>query len=145
MFPTFVYMLNDAAEFNSRADRDYFIWLGENIKDFFFSAGLPVMIIYIYLAARLFSDRVMLKDILHWPMENIYIVTLLVTLLVVDLLGINRGEVIRLWIYMAVFFQIPAALLMAKIRKGELMLFLVSGTLFVQTVVLLQRVGFVLP
>jgi hypothetical protein len=145
LFPTFLYMLKDAAQFNSRADRGYFIWLGENIKDFFFSVGLPVMIIYIYLAAHLFSDWEMLKDIRHWPMENIYIVTLLVTILVVDLLGINRGEVMRLWIYLAVFFQVPAALFLAKIRKGEVMLFIVSGTLVLQTVFILQQVGFVLP
>ena len=145
LFPTFLYMLKDAMQFNSRADRGYFIWLGENIKDFFFSVGLPVMIIYIYLAARLFSDWLMLKDIRHWSMENIYIATLLMTLLVVDLLGINRGEVMRLWIYLTVFFQVPAALFIAKIRKGEIMLFLVSGILVVQTVIMLQQIGFVLP
>ncbi len=145
LFPTFLYMLRDAAQFNSRAGRAYFIWLGENIKDFFFGAGLPVMILYIYLAVRLFSDWAVLKDIRHWSMENIYIATLLVTLVVVDLLGINRGEVMRLWIYLAVFFQIPAALLIARVRKGEVMLFLVSGILVLQTVIFLQRVGFVLP
>ena len=30
-------------------------------------------------------------------------------LIAVDLIGVNRGEVIRLWIFLACFFQVPAA------------------------------------
>jgi hypothetical protein len=35
----------------------------------------------------------------------------------VSLSGINRGEVIRLWIFFACFFQIPAAYVCARLQS----------------------------
>jgi len=39
----------------------------------------------------------------------------LAVLIVVDLIGINRGETIRLWIFLGCFFQIPAAVACATL------------------------------
>lgn len=45
--------------------------------------------------------------LLEWCM--VLILSLLVTWCIVVFWGINRGETTRLWIYLAVYFQIPAA------------------------------------
>lgn len=145
LLQAFLYVLEDAVKFNLISERGYAIWAGENILEFFFSAGVPVMIIFMYMAAHILGDPRTLKDILHWSSENVYVICLLLTFLAVDLLGINRGEVTRLWIYLAVFFQVPASLFIARIHRGEILLFLVSGTLVLQSLISLHRVGFVLP
>lgn len=145
LIQTFLYVLRDAVTFNLARRRDYAIWLGENIKDFFYDAGLPVMIILIYMTAQIFGQWKSLKEFIRWPLENIYLFSLWVTFLVVDLLGVNRGETTRLWIYLAVFFQVPASIFMARIKRGEILFFLVALTLVVQSMLTLHRVAFVIP
>ena len=142
----FLYVLNDAVIFNVNKQRDYWIWIGENPKEFFLSAGIPIMILFIYLTSRLISQIHIIKyHLTRWSMENILILSLGVTFLVVLFLGINRGEVTRLWIYLAVFFQIPAAYFLTKIEYSKVVFFFVTGTLVVQSLLTIQRVGFVLP
>lgn len=95
---------------------------------------------------RLISQIHIIKyHLTRWSMENILILSLGVTFLVVLFLGINRGEVTRLWIYLAVFFQIPAAYFLTKIEYSKVVFFFVTGTLVVQSLLTIQRVGFVLP
>lgn len=145
LIQSLLYVLNDAVDFNVVDKRDYVIWLGENVKEFFYAAGLPVMIIFVYMTAHIFSQLKTPKNIANWPLENIFIVSLFINFCVVVFLGINRGEITRLWIYLAVLFQIPAAIFMAKISKGEFAFFLVAGTVTAQAMLTLQRVGFVGP
>jgi hypothetical protein len=142
----FQYVLSDAINFNLIDKRDYWIWIGENPKEFFFSAGIPIMILFIYLASRMISRLPQIKyHLTRWSMENIFILSLVVTFCAVLFLGINRGEITRLWIYLAVFFQIPAAVFLAKIEHSKVIFFFVAGTLVVQSLLTLQRVGFVIP
>jgi hypothetical protein len=142
----FLYVLKDAVNFNLIDKRDYWIWIGENPKEFFFSAGIPIMILFIYLASRLISQLPEIKyHLTRWSMEDIYVLSLLVTFCAVLFLGVNRGEITRLWIYLAVFFQIPAALFLAKIEHSRVIFFFVAATLVIQSLLTLQRVGFVIP
>ena len=145
IFQAFSYMLKDATQFNAAEGRSYSIWLRENLKEFFYAAGLPVMMVFIYLLFIFFGE---LKDLFtkgyHWTIENTYLISLLVTFCIVLFLGINRGEVTRLWIYIAVFFQIPAAYFIVKVVKSNLVFFVLAGTLIVQTLVSLQRVVFII-
>ena len=142
----FQYVLKDAISFNTVDQRDYWIWLLENPKEFLFSAGIPVMVLFIYLASDMISQSKTLgARITHWPVDKIYILSLLATLLALMLLGINRGEITRLWIYLAAFFQVPAAYFLAKFKYGKAVFFGVACTLVIQTLITLQRVGFVVP
>jgi hypothetical protein len=50
-------------------------------------------------------------------------------LLTLDLAGINRGEVIRLWIFLACFFQIPAAYICARLEGRMAILLLMAVTI----------------
>jgi hypothetical protein len=71
--------------------------------------------------------------------------SVIITFLLLVFLGINRGEVTRLWIFLAVFFQVPTAVFMAKYVKNNIPFFLVTSTLVLQSLVTLHRVGFILP
>lgn len=85
------------------------------------------------------------KSITLWPIEEIIVLSLLVTLCANVFLGINRGEITRLWIYLAVLFQIPAASFIGKMPSDKVMLFLVTSTLIIQAIITLQRVQFINP
>ncbi len=146
LLSAFQYVLKDAISFNTVDQRDYWIWLLENPKEFLFSAGIPVMVLFIYLASDMISQSKTLgARITRWPVDKIYILSLLATLLALMLLGINRGEITRLWIYLAAFFQAPAAYFLAKFKYGKAMFFGIACTLVIQTLITLQRVGFVVP
>jgi len=139
----FQYILKDAVEFNLERDRNYLIWFGENIKEFFYVAGLPVMMIFIYFTFSILSQgRAMKKNLLHWSAIDLFVLSLLLTFGTVLLLGINRGEVTRLWIYLAVFFQIPASFFMAKIIKSNALFYILAATLMAQSFITLMKINF---
>jgi len=145
LFATFQFILGDATHFNQLAGRGYRIWFGENLKEFFYSAGTPIIVIFIYSISQAVAGWDEISKPMRWPYEFIYSISLLTTFAFVVLLGINRGETSRLWIYLAVLFQVPAAVYLAKIRKNTLIFYLVAGTLVVQTLIPLHRVGFASP
>lgn len=64
--------------------------------------------------------------------------------LVTDLIGLNRGEVIRLWIFLACFFQIPAAYVCARLNRRAAMV-LVVGTTVLQVALGTSMIGFIIP
>jgi hypothetical protein len=146
LLQAFIYVLNDAIKFNINDQRDYWIWFIENQKEFLFSAGIPVMLLFLYLASDMVSRiKIYGLNIMHWPIDKIYILSLAATMLVVIILGINRGEITRLWIYLAVFFQIPAAYFLEKTGHSKVVFYLVACTLVIQSLVSLPRIGFVVP
>lgn len=142
---TFQFVLGDAADFNSAANRDYRIWFGENIKEFFYGVGTPVMVIFIQMLAVMAIHWRKYIKISQWSPEDVFLTGLLATFAFVTLLGINRGEILRLWIYLAVLFQVPASIYLAKIEKGEGWFFLAAGTIMIQALLPLHRVAFVVP
>ena len=145
LFQVFKYILADAVDFNLKANRPYWIWLQENPKEFFFAAGLPVMMIFIFMAAKILTQSGSLKSIARWTLENIIVISLLVTFCALLFLGVNRGEITRLWIYLAVLFQIPAASFLGKMPLSKTMFFLVATTLVIQSILTLQRIQFINP
>lgn len=145
IFQAFLRILKDAASFNTTDNRSYSIWLRENLKEFFYAAGLPVMMVFVYLFFNLIGQwKDLFKKGLHWSIENTYFVSLLITFCVILFLGINRGETTRLWIYLAVFFQVPAAIYLVKVVKSNLAFIILAGTIVLQTLVSLQRIVFII-
>ena len=138
-------VLAEANNFNQEENRSYRQWLGANTREFFYAAGTPLVVIFVYWVARILrrwrpsSDRVA-----RWSMDTAFVMGLLVTFAAVLFLGINRGETSRLWIYLAALFPIPAALLLAATPRSALLVFFVGSTLVIQSIVALQRVDFVL-
>jgi hypothetical protein len=47
---------------------------------------------------------------------------------VTDLIGVNRGEVIRLWIFLACLFQIPAAYICVRLQSQAAVVLLLTST-----------------
>jgi len=142
LFQSLLYVLDQAGKFNIRSQRGYLIWIIENSKEFFYGAGVPVMIIFIFMTMRIFAQR---TNPARWPVESVYVISLLINFFVLLFLGINRGEVTRLWIYLATLFQVPASVFIARIGKGVILLFLVVSLLAIQGMVTLHRVRFGTP
>ncbi len=138
-------VLTEAGAFNLAESRGYWPWIGANMREFFYAAGTPLVIIFAYGVARLFHQWWAAKGVgRRWTMDTAFVMGLLATFTAVLFLGINRGETSRLWIYLAVLFPIPAALLIAATPRRSLLVFFVGSTLVIQSVVALQRVDFVL-
>jgi len=76
-------------------------------------------------------------------MESLYLLCVLASFLFIVLTGVNRGEVTRLWIYLAVFFQVPTALFMTKIPRNTWVFYCVAATLVVQAVAALGKIDFI--
>ena len=145
LFYIFKYVLNDAVNFNLDQQRPYWHWIGENAKEFFFGIGVPVSMLFIFMTAQTLSQWKLLVKPENWDIDNVFLMSVGLTFLAVTFLGINRGEVTRLWIYLAVFFQVPASRFIAKIPKGEFYFFLVAVTIMAQATFTLQRVQFIGP
>ncbi len=146
IFQTMLFMVRDAVGFNSAANRSYLIWLRDNVKEFFFSAGLPVVMIFLFtLFEGLRKWKEARKSVLQLSIENIIFLSVSLTFLTVLLLGINRGETTRLWIYLAVFFQIPTAFFMAKEGRNDVLFYILAVALIFQSIITIQRVAFIIP
>lgn len=145
LFKDLTLILNDAVDFDVSAQRGYWIWLVENIKAFFYGVGVPVAVITIYMTVQLFAQWKASRFSSLLTIENVFVISILLTFFVLDFAGINRGEITRLWIFMAAFFQVPAAIFMAKHFRSAIPFFLVTGTLLVQSIVTLHLVGFIIP
>lgn len=145
LFHTFVYVLKDLMNFNANGDRGYWIWLGQNIKEFFYAVGVPIAIITIYMTVQIFARWKTSMNFDSLSVENVFVMSLIITFFVLVFLGINRGEITRLWIFLAVFFQVPAAIFMAKHFRGNIPFFLVASTLVIQSIITLHRIGFIIP
>jgi hypothetical protein len=151
---SFLFAWNDAREFNAAMGRPYGVWVVHNLKDFLLNAGLVQSALFVTLAAFLIAKliwicrnganrRQRVQAFLIEP-ETLLTLSLVVVLLFTDLVGVNRGETIRLWIFLAVFVQIIAAHRCATHAGRWAFTALVTATVL-QTAVTISMVGFVLP
>ena len=157
-----------AVEFNTAAGRPYSIWVRENLREFLFGVGICQAVLFAAalgdgLAARgepLASHRDGpgappagrggplgrpngLQGRLMQPI-TVFCLSLLAVVLATDLIGVNRGEVIRLWIFLACFAQIPAAYVCARL-ESRAALAMVLATTVLQGALGTAMIGFILP
>jgi hypothetical protein len=123
----FLAALEDARQFNEANARPYWLWVGHNLKDFVIHMGLAQSLL---LAAfwKPASDRAWL------------IVPITGVLLALAFLGINRGEIVRLWIFLGVLMQLAAAQVCAahpRLFRAAL------AASILQTAVLMPTVGWI--
>lgn len=143
VFSVFLYMINDAIAYNSNI---YWIWMLDNSKEFLYGVGVPVGLIFLWSVGKMLIGKDKPgRNPLQWPIEHLYTLALLLTYLFILFIGINRGEVTRLWIYLAVFFQVPAAIYLGRLKNHRLAFLLVCLTISMQSIVALQMVNFVTP
>jgi hypothetical protein len=97
-----------AVEFNASAGRPYGVWVAANLREFAFGVGTSQAIgVVAALWAGLRAPG-RWRERLARPIVTVCL-GLLAVLGAVDLIGVNRGEVLRLWIFLAALFQIPVA------------------------------------
>src|SRR6185295_7242664 len=121
---------------NADAGRPYAIWVWQNLLDFLFAVGV--------------CQGVMSLGFLPYALGRIgepiavLCASLAVVLLALDVAGVNRGEVVRLWIFLACFFQIPAAYVCARL-DGRMAITMVIATTILQDALGTAMIGFVVP
>ena len=132
-----------AAAFNAAVQRPYDIWVGANLIEFAFGTGIPQALIFcavfVVAAGRAAASPRTLSD----PIVALAL-GLGSVLIAVDLSGANRGEVTRLWIFLAAFFQIPAAHACARLQNRAALM-LILGVTLLQAALGTSMIAFVLP
>jgi hypothetical protein len=154
VWESFQFAVEDARAFNAEMGRPYGVWVLQNLKDFLFGAGLPASAVFLAATAYRVGKFVcvLCKKESRWPQlrsfltepEAVPTLSFALVLVITDLIGVNRGETIRLWIFLAVFVQIIAANRCAVLKPRWVFPALVVLTLL-QTTVTISTVGFVIP
>ena len=130
-----------AVEFNVNEGRPYAYWLSGNLREFAFGIGMGQAILFVVsLFSSLGAARTQ-PGVLLTPI-GLLSTSLALILLITNLLGVNRGEVIRLWIFLACFFQIPAAYLCARLDNRFALILVLSMTIL-QAAIAMAMIGFV--
>jgi hypothetical protein len=143
LFSAFHQAQKDAAAFNIEANRPYGTWVWQNPLDFAFGVGWCQVVIFMAVLGDVVRRCVTSGRQLGRPIA-VLTLGLAAVLLATDLLGINRGEVTRLWIFLACFFQIPAAYACARLNS-RVALMLVLGTALLQAALGTAMIGFIVP
>jgi len=130
----------EAVRFNDAVGRPYLVWVGANLFEFLFGAGVCQVLLVGAALADGWRQGGTWRERATQPILVVSVGVLLV-LLVTDVLGINRGEVTRLWVFLACFFQIPAAYVCGRLEnRGALIL--VSAVTILQATLGTAMIGF---
>jgi hypothetical protein len=132
-----------AVDFNVLESRPYGVWIRANLGELLFGLGIAPALLF-FIPAWVEAGRA--AEWRGWIARPVVVFTAGLTAVVVatDLLGLNRGEVIRLWIFLACLAQIPAACACARTSGiGAIATVLVLGIL--HTTVATAMIQFVLP
>jgi hypothetical protein len=129
-----------AVEFNVANARPYGVWVRENLREFAFGMGVCQAVLFFAAVADGYFVRARAAE-RSSPILPLCL-ALAAILVTTDLIGVNRAEVMRLWIFLACFFQIPAAWVCA--RLGAPAAVLVVAVTAVQGALGTAMIGFVL-
>ena len=142
LFRTLNELRVEAAAFNLDQHRTYRVWVLQNLKDFWFGAGVCQVVLF----AAVIGDTIRRPWTSNLIGRPIAVVSfgLAAVLLAIDLLGVNRGEVTRLWLFLACFWQIPAAYVCARLNSRGALMCLLGATLL-QDSIGTAMIGFVSP
>ena len=144
LFRAFAAVARDAAEFNMKSGRPYAVWVWQNLFDIAFGVGWCQTVLF---AAALADGVVRWSS--SWKLTEappivLICVSVLAMVGVADAIGVNRGEVTRLWIFLACLAQIPAAYVCRRLGSVFAFGLLIMATL-VQVALGTAMIGFVAP
>jgi hypothetical protein len=140
---TFQTIGRHAMEFNATTARPYAVWVTANLGEFALGVGLCQVVASVGVLLAWLSAPGRCRERLSAPMAATCI-GLFAVLSVVDLVGVNRGEVTRLWIFIGCFYQIPLAWA-CSLRDSQLAIAAVVGVTALHAAVGTTLVGFVVP
>jgi len=132
-----------AARFNVDARRPYDIWVWQNLFDFLIGLGLCQAL----LAVPALLDGLVSGGPLRQRLTTPAVIvtgSLVATLALTDLLGVNRGEVVRLWIFLACAGQLPAAYVCARLNS-QLAIGTVLAVTLLHDALGTAMIGFIIP
>jgi methylthioxylose transferase len=127
LLDTFQTISANSVEFYTVAERPYSIWIPENLREFAFGAGICQVVMFWPALIDGFKGPGGWRVHLFKPIVLLCL-GLLGVLIVLDLLGVTRGEVIRLWIFLACFLQIPTAYVCARLQNSAAIVLVVAAT-----------------
>jgi hypothetical protein len=140
---TFRAIALEAARFNAESQRPFWTWVWQNPIDFLFGAGICQAVLLCVCAAAVATRPGLWQDPSSRRIAAL-IVGIVASLVAVDLIGLNRGEVVRLWIFLACFAQIPAAYACARVNSRAAAMAVV-GTSVLQTAIATSMMAFGQP
>jgi len=129
-----------ASDFNRESGRPYGLWVRQNLLDFAIAVGIGQAV----LAIVALADGLVTGGEQGRSPIVLLTASLIAILLVTDLLGVNRGEIVRLWIFLACFFQIPAAYVCARLNS-RLAIGLLVGVTLLHDALGTAMIGFIVP
>lgn len=132
-----------ALEFNAIERRPYDLWVRANLVEFFFGIGACQAVLIAGALALGLRGPGPLRERFLRPV-TLLTLAVLAAVAAIDLIGINRGEVIRLWIFLACFLQIPAAWVCARSRRPQAIALVVATTLLLSALGT-ANIGFIVP
>jgi hypothetical protein len=125
------FAIDNATTFNLEQQRPYWFWVGHNLKDFAIAIGIAQTLVVAFGVRR-------------WLLGPTAVIgaAIVAGVLIVDALGVNRGEVQRLWIFQGVLCQILAARSCGHDRRitGA-----VIGLSAAQTALCMRSIAWVVP
>ena len=140
-------------DFFGTQGRPYWLWVRANLVEFSLGAGvLPSGLCLLYLVTcavgtiggmrtSVGAEPGFFSSLL--APGPLMLVTLLATLGALDLIGLNRGEVLRLWIFLMIFVQVVAAYFCCE-KAGRWTLDIVLAGSIIQTAVTISMIGFII-
>ena len=141
----------DAVNFNREAGRPYSVWLFANLKETFLAMGIAqalfLALVVLHLARTLCRAVTSHQSSLGTcQLENSVVFTLALVgaLAFLDLAGVNRGEVTRLWIFLFCFMTATTAWFIDRWQQPWRFQLILTLTLL-QVVVQSETVRFVVP
>ena len=132
LLTAFRHLFAEADAFNAAASRPYGIWVWRNLIDFSIGVGLCQALLLVAVSAQVIRRRAG-ADRAHEPIV-LFAGAVLATILMTDLVGVNRGEVLRLWVFLACLAQVPAAYACVRLNNRAATLAVVATTLLLGTI-----------
>lgn len=143
MAPVVGLLAGDAIRFNVDALRPYDVWVRQNLVDFLIGVGAcQAVLVIASMVDGLLSGGSLRQRLTSPPF--ITAASLVGVLVVTDLLGVNRGEAVRLWIFIACAMQLPAAYVCARLHRS-LALAVVLAVTLLHDALGTAMIGFILP
>jgi hypothetical protein len=136
------HVFSDARAFNQTSRSIYVAWLLPNLREFFVNSGLGLSLLMIGVFISVLVDTMWNKQARLRRMLDpalLMLVGLVVVVCLVDLMGVNRGEVSRLWIYLGSLLPLAAGGMFRRILP-RWSFYLVACCLVVQATFLIYRV-----
>jgi hypothetical protein len=132
LLSAFMQLGGHAVRFNVDAGRPYSIWIWQNLREFLFGIGVCQAIIFCAALLDGLRGGDTWREKLTRPV-TVLCIGMVAVLVATDVIGVNRGEVIRLWIFLACFFQIPAAYVCARLNTRAGLMLVIALTVLQAT------------